>query len=73
MVFELGKYYKHTTYHYLYVCGVVNSHAYGMGLIAESIHKGRNVEFMVVGSDENSSVNYTEITKEEYMETCFSE
>jgi len=64
MKFELGKYYKHTSDKAIYICGVVHSHMYGMGYIAED-HKA---EFSQVGSDSGSAENYNEITKEDFFE-----
>ena len=39
MVFEIGKYYEHSSGEQLYICGKVKSHLYGECLIAET---GRN-------------------------------
>ena len=66
MKFELGKFYKHTTEHYLYICGIVESLMYGRCLMAEV----NGQEFQAVGSDEASAVNFHEIPKKEYQWAC---
>ena len=71
MAFELGKYYKHNTGHMLYICGVCHTHMHGTGLMAESNDIDKMTTYIMVGSDEQSSVNYVEITKEEYLTTCY--
>lgn len=64
MKFELGRYYKHTTGSKIFICGLADSIFYGRGLIAED-ERG---ELSRVGDSEENTVNYAEITKEEFME-----
>jgi len=61
--FEIGKYYEHTTGNKIYICGELVTYMWGKCLVAES----NKTELVVVGKYENSSVNYKEIPKEEYM------
>lgn len=68
MKFELGKFYKHATEHYLYICGIVESLMYGRCLVAEVNGK----VFQGVGSDEVSAANFHEISKKEYLSACGS-
>lgn len=64
MVFELGKYYKHTLHdNMIHVCGYALTHFYGETLIAEDTHG----EFVPIGSKEENTINYSEITKEEFL------
>lgn len=72
MVFEIGKYYKHTTAHYIFVCGIVFTHMHGITLIGESNKRKCKTEYIPLGKDESSAVNYTEINKEEFIEVCYS-
>ena len=66
MKFEVGKFYKHTTGHSLHVLCEIETTMYGNTLLAE-IRGGRN-DFMAVGKDEDSTANYHEITKGEWLD-----
>lgn len=64
MVFEIGKCYKHKTGEEIKVIGELETTLYGKALIAES---GDSSLFSAVGRTEDCSVNWTEITEEEWM------
>ncbi len=63
MCFQLGKYYKHTTGYCLHIVGALETTMWGLTLIAETTGN----KLIAVGRDEASAVNYSEITKEEWM------
>ncbi len=64
MVFETGKFYRHTTGQDLAILGELETTMYGKCLVAESNKSG---DLIPVGSDESATQNYIEITKEEWM------
>lgn len=64
MKFEIGKYYRHTTGHELAILCEAETTIRGKGLVAET--NGRD-ELTLVGESEENAVNYTEITKKEWM------
>lgn len=64
MVFEIGKYYKHTTGHQIHIISEIETTLRGRGLLAET--NGHD-ELCVVGIMEENAVGYTEITREEWM------
>lgn len=64
MVFEIGKCYRHTTGEELSIAGEVDTVMYGKCLLAESNYKPNLIP---VGRDESAAVNWTEISKEEWM------
>ncbi len=66
MIFEIGKFYRHTTGIFMAIVGEVNTTMWGSTLIGESTHDSYGL--MPVGRDEASAVNWEEITKEEWME-----
>ena len=66
MVFEIGKYYQHTCGAKLAILCELETTQYGKTLIAES--DGRDV-LRAVGKGKSYTVNYHEITKEEWMES----
>ena len=61
--FELGKYYKHTTGDKIYICGVCAPIYYNKCLMAES----RDGVFIPVGNHEGATLNWHEISKEEFL------
>lgn len=63
MVFELGKYYEHTTGSRLYIVGCMASYGYGMGYVGEDEWGN----FHAVGKDEDNASNFSEITREEFI------
>lgn len=69
--FKLGKCYRHTTGHEIKVIGVVDSTLYGMGLMAET--NKHSERFQRVGNTEDHSVNYIEISEEEWMKNFSKE
>ena len=75
MKFELGKYYKHTTNHYIYVCGLAHSYLYGLSLVGEHYYpekrqRKRQPELYQIGTQESHAVNFHEITEQEFLEAC---
>lgn len=64
MVFEVGKFYRHTGGQELAILGELETTMYGKCLVAETNKSGN---FMPVGRDESATQNYTEISKEEWM------
>lgn len=64
MIFEVGKYYRHTTGEELSVVAEVDTTMYGRTLLAET---NNSCGFLAVGSTEDHATNYVEITKEEWM------
>lgn len=65
MKFEVGKYYRHTTGHELAILCEAETTIRGKGLVAET--NNPKEELCLVGMSEKHAVNYTEITKEEWM------
>ena len=54
MKFELGKYYKRVdSEKYLFLCGIIDSHVFGMGFIAEDYQKGKHARFSPIGQTED--------------------
>lgn len=64
MIFEVGKYYRHTTGKEISIICEADTTMFGKTLIAE---EAGDIKFVAVGGDESHSVNWTEITKEEWM------
>lgn len=64
MIFEEGKYYRHTTGVELAIVGKLNTTMFGETLIAET---NDNISFQAVGSTEANTQNYKEISREEWM------
>jgi len=67
MVFEIGKFYKHTTGSMLHIISAGKTTLYGWTHIAEQTGVNAYETFLAVGVDEDSAVNYTEISEEEWM------
>lgn len=80
MVFELGKCYQHNSGYQYYICGSVNSIAYGKCFIAENgrdkkvirergltPEEGWNNKFTPVGIGEGYAENYYEIPYEKFF------
>jgi len=63
MIFEIGKYYQHTTGIELSIIGELETTLWGKTLIAET----NSSDFEAVGSDIYATTNYVEISKEEWM------
>lgn len=63
-IFELGKFYKHTTGDKIYICGVVDTYVYGKALVCEDVYGN----LRPVGDDKYATINYHEITKEEFLD-----
>jgi hypothetical protein len=64
MIFEIGKYYKHTTGRMLHVLCNVETKLYGDVLLAETY--GGYKEFQAVGRLEENTMNFVETEKEEW-------
>ena len=62
MIFELGKYYKHTDGGRLHIIALAQTRMYGLSLLAELRCNGN---ILAVGMSESNAVNYREISKEE--------
>jgi len=63
--FKIGKCYRHTGGGEMKIVGAVKSTQFGWTMIAEEPMYGN---FKPVASDEASSINWDEITKEEWMQ-----
>jgi hypothetical protein len=61
--FELGKYYKHSTGKKLHICGLVDSYYYGNCFAGED----ENGNLSDVGKDADNTVNWKEISKDEFI------
>jgi len=64
MVFNVGKYYKHTAGTMIHIIGAAKTTLYGWTLLAEEAGYGN---FKPIGQDESSAVNWMETTKEDWM------
>lgn len=64
MIFELDKYYRHTTGYEIHILCEGETTLRGKGLIAETNGKE---ELTIVGNKEENAINFIEITKEEWM------
>ena len=62
--FKIGKYYVHPTGVCMHIIGAVKSTLYGWTLVGERHGKG---DFISVGSDAASAVNWKETTEEHWM------
>jgi hypothetical protein len=72
MTFETGKFYEHYgLIEQLAIVGEFDTHLYGKALMAECIDQDGNHEFRAVGMDEESAMNYFEITELEWRQ-CFA-
>jgi hypothetical protein len=67
MVFEIGKYYKHTTGTYLHVLCEQETTMYGNTLIAECAGYKVADNFIAVGRDTAATANWQETTREDWM------
>lgn len=65
MNFKIGRCYKHSVSLEMKIIGGVHSVLYGWTLIAET--NNLDERFQAVGSDEDSAVNWIEITEETFM------
>lgn len=65
MVFELNKYYKHTSGQLVHILTEIKTQAYGKSLIAEPTD---SCDIIPVGDGEGYSVNWIEIKKKEWNE-----
>jgi hypothetical protein len=66
MVFEIGKYYRHTTGEMMAIRGELETTMWGKALIAESNQRS---DLVPVGRDESSAVNWMETTEDEWMKS----
>jgi len=64
MIFEIGKYYEHTTGNQLAILGELETTMFGKCLIAEQSNSNF---FTSVGRDTNSADNWHEISREKWM------
>lgn len=69
MKFEIGKYYRHTTGHLLSILGEIETDMWGKTLVAESNRPRAMTELTPVGSDAGAAVNYSEIDREQWMQS----
>jgi cytidine deaminase len=74
MKFEIGKYYKHPSGHYIHILTQIETTMYGTCLCAEVAGIGRNASnaLMPVWNDETCAQFYDESTEEEWMKTCYT-
>lgn len=63
MIFEIGKYYKHSVGGMLHIVSSANTTMWGWCFIAESTDS----RLRPVGNDDVSATNYIESTEEEWM------
>lgn len=63
MIFEIGKYYKHSNGELLHIIGEVTSTRYGHCLVGESTW---NYDLLPIGMAESNAMNYEEIDKSEW-------
>ena len=64
LIFEVGKFYEHTTGKQLAIICEAETTLYGKCLLAE---QSDSFEFSAVGKSEDATDNWHEITKEEWM------
>jgi len=64
MKFEMWKYYRHSTGSVLFICGIANTHIYGNVLVGDD----KSGSLMPISRDEAATMNYHEITKQEFEE-----
>jgi hypothetical protein len=64
MVFEIGKYYKHSGGGVMHIIGAVKTTLYGWCLIAEE-HGSASLK--PIGRDEDAAQNWSETTEEHWM------
>lgn len=65
MIFEVGKFYKHTSGVHVAIRGKVKTTMWGETLVGEST--GDSYGLVPVGEDEASAINFVEITEEEWL------
>ena len=65
MVFEIGRFYRHTSGREMAILGEVETTMYRKCLVAESNRTGN---LLPVGKDESAADNWREISKEEWMQ-----
>lgn len=64
MIFEVGKYYKHSGSGILmHIVGAVDTDIYGTCLVGECTH---NDNLIPIGRTEEHAINHVEISKEEW-------
>jgi len=72
MKFEIGKYYRHSTDSYLYICGEVDTHMWGKCLVGEmSSSGGFEHRLQPTGRSECNAMNWEEITEAEFKKKAF--
>ncbi len=67
MIFEIGKYYKHTTGTMLHIITAAQTTLYGWTHIVEQTGVNAYETFLAVGMSEDNAGNYTEIDEKEWM------
>lgn len=65
MTFEVGKCYKHPSGEQIKIVADANTTLYGDCFIAES---NKNHDLLPMGKEESFTVNWSEITEEQWME-----
>lgn len=70
MLFEVGKFYKHTSGEAIHIIAKIDTLTYGNCLVAEPAYQNG---LLAIGTDEESTVNYTEITESEFKKIAFDE
>jgi len=70
MVFEVRKFYKHTSGEAIHIVAEVDTLMWGNCLVAEAAYQN---DLLPIGKDEESAVNYIEITESEYKKLAFDE
>ena len=67
MIFEVGKYYQHASGKKMAIVGEVNTTLYGDNVLVGEPDSTPNLR--PVGRDESNTVNWKEISKEEWMKS----
>lgn len=67
MIFEVGKYYQHASGEKMAIVGEVNTTLYGDNVLVGEPDSTPNLR--PVGRDESNTVNWKEISKEEWMKS----
>ena len=69
MKFEVGKFYEHKSGYQLAIICEANTTNFGNTLLAE---QNNSMDFVAVGSDESATINYKEISIEEWIKNFSS-
>jgi hypothetical protein len=65
MKFEVGKFYEHSSGGMMHIVGGLQTTIYGGCLVAEEFD---SANLKPIGQDEGAAINWTETTKEKWMQ-----